>query len=600
MTLGGSPPGEFPLIWGSAKQRRLIVVKAKTLSGVTLHADGGTGGNQELTNPDEAEGPGGGGGGGFIAIAGGTVTQTATGKLGGTTNSMALTSFPSNGATSGAAGQTGIAIASLPICATTTTIINPPPGPPLGVSGGGCNAGGGGLGLGAVFGVIALVLLRRRRAVVAAALVTAAVLPRLAAAQTAVMEPKSFGVERFQLASGRDSLFDVEWAEVRGNMAVTAALWTGLANDPLVIYEDAPGNRVGSLVANRMGGSLSASISPSRWLQLGFDLPLVVYQNRPGTSVLGMMESLNSFGTGNLRLLPKLVVLHQADHGVSLAFVPALIVPTHSTSDAYFDDGGFGFAPEVVLSRRWTGWRASIDAGYHARRRAQFLNQIVDDELFTHVGAGYQFADRGGPPVGVDLTLSGATAARAPLQNFNEDHLETLAGATYDVTGDAQLFAGAGVGLRMLGSGVVLTQLTNVPTPNGTFTFRPQVVYIGTKTAADPTFATDPFRITSTINHELGHAFFNLPDRYLGFCGSGLTGQYDIMADNCAYLHFTIYDKMKFGWIQPPILRTHLDQCVGFPAAEGAPAALVLVPPAASPTPSGQYWIVENRNKAGT
>jgi hypothetical protein len=239
-----------------------------------------------------------------------------------------------------------------------------------------------------------LVLLRRRRAAVAGALVAAAVLPRLAAAQTAVMEPKNFGVERFQLASGRDSLFDVEWAEVRGDMAVTAALWTGIANDPLVIYKGEPDNRVGSLVANRMGGSLSASISPSRWLQLGFDLPLVVYQNRPGSSALGMMESLSSFGTGNLRLIPKLVVLHQADHGVSLAFVPTLIVPTRSTSDAYLDDSSFGFAPEVALSRRWTGWRASVDAGYHARQRAQFLNQVVDDELFAHAGRGQQMHPR--------------------------------------------------------------------------------------------------------------------------------------------------------------------------------------------------------------
>jgi uncharacterized repeat protein (TIGR01451 family)/uncharacterized protein (TIGR03382 family) len=322
----------------------------------------------------------------------------------------------------------------------------------LGVSGGGCNAGGDGLGLGAALAMVALVVLRRRRAVAAATVVTVAMLPRLAAAQTAVMEPKNFGVERFQLASDREGMFDVEWAEVRGDMTVSAALWAGLANDPLVLYSGQPGDRVGALVANRAGGGLSASISPKRWLQLGFELPLTIYQNRPSSSVLGMMESLHSFGTGNLRLIPKLVVLHQADHGVSLAFVPTVILPTRSTSDAYLDDRGFGFAPEVVLSRRWTGWRASFDAGYHARRRAQFLNQVVDDELFAHAGAGYQFADRGGPPVGVDVTLSGATAARAPFSNFNENHLETLAGATYDLRAGAQLFAGAGVGLRK-GSG---------------------------------------------------------------------------------------------------------------------------------------------------
>jgi len=317
----------------------------------------------------------------------------------------------------------------------------------LGVSGGGCDAAGGGLGLGAVLAVLALVVLRRRRAA-AAAVLAVALLPRVAAAQAPVMEAANFGVERFQLASDRDGLFDVEWAEVRGGMAISAALWAGIANDPLVLYQGQPGNRVGSLVANRMGGSLAASISPNRWLQLGFDLPLVVHQDRPSSSVLGMMEALRSFGTGNLRVIPKLVVWHQADHGVGVAFVPTIILPTRSADGAYLDDHGFGFAPALVVSRRWTGWRASVDAGYHARQRARLLNQIVDDELFAHAGAGYQFADRGGPPVGVDVTVSGATAARAPLQSFNEDHLEALTGVTYDVTGDAQLFAGAGVGLR--------------------------------------------------------------------------------------------------------------------------------------------------------
>jgi outer membrane protein OmpA-like peptidoglycan-associated protein len=160
------------------------------------------------------------------------------------------------------------------------------------------------------------------------------------------------------------------------------------------------------------------------------------------------LDALHSFGTSNLRFIPKFVVLHQADHGLSLAVIPTMIFPTRSTTDAYFDDHGFGFAPELVASKRWTGWRASVDAGYHARERATFMNQVVDDELFAHAGVGYQFADRGGAPVGVDVTMSGATAARAPFQRVNEDHLEALAGATYDFTNGAQLFGGVGAGLR--------------------------------------------------------------------------------------------------------------------------------------------------------
>jgi large repetitive protein len=319
----------------------------------------------------------------------------------------------------------------------------------VGVSGGGCNTGAGGNGLGLGLAALALVLLRRRRSGWALAIVVLAALgPRPAAAQA--MEPANFGVERFRLSSDRDGLFDVEWAEVHGQMAVSAALWAGLANDPLVVYQGNHDHRAGELVANRAGGSLSVSLSPSRWLAISLDLPLVIYQDRPASSSISPMglESLNSFGTSNLRISPKLAVLHQAEHGVALAVILAVSLPTRSTSDAYFDDRGLGFAPELALSRRWIGWRTGIDVGYRARKRATFLDQIVDDELFAHAGVGYQFADRGGPPLGIDVTMSGATAARAPFENFNENHLETLLGATYDVSRETQLFGGGGVGLR--------------------------------------------------------------------------------------------------------------------------------------------------------
>lgn len=144
---------------------------------------------------------------------------------------------------------------------------------------------------------------------------------------------------------------------------------------------------------------------------------------------------------------------------------------------------------------------------------------------------------------------------------------------------------------------VGLSSLASVPTPSGTYTFLPRVVYIGTKKASDPTYATDPFRITSSICHELGHAFFNLPDRYLSYCGTGRTGQYDMMSNNCSWEHFTLHDKVKIGWVKPQILQGHLSQCLSFPAAEALPAALAIVPPSASLTPSGQYWLVENRYK---
>nr|MBA2541701.1 OmpA family protein [Deltaproteobacteria bacterium] len=248
-------------------------------------------------------------------------------------------------------------------------------------------------------------------------------------------------------------LLGVEWAEARGHMALDVALWVGYANDPLVVYTemDDDRDRVGSLVKNRTAASLAASLSPNKWLAIGIELPLVLAQDRDtDSSVVAPMglEQLGSFGVGDLRINPKLTLLRQARDGVGLAIVPSVILPTQSSGSNYLGDRGVGFAPELVMSRRWIGWRFSANLGYLARKQARLLNLVVDDEIFARAGVGYRFADRGGPPIGLDLTASAAVAAASPFQTLNQDHLEALAGLSVRVTPTAILFAAGGVGLN--------------------------------------------------------------------------------------------------------------------------------------------------------
>ena len=115
---------------------------------ITLSANGGNGGNQQLsvglfaTSPtNEADGPGGGGGGGYISISSGTPVQQVNGGNSGTTNSTQVINFPPNGATAGSAGITNtntnffdILAANDTLCAggsvtlNASTIGNPPTG----------------------------------------------------------------------------------------------------------------------------------------------------------------------------------------------------------------------------------------------------------------------------------------------------------------------------------------------------------------------------------------------------------------------------------------------------------------------------------------
>src|SRR6185503_1158386 len=189
-------------------------------------------------------------------------------------------------------------------------------------------------------------------------------------------EPRNFSVERFHLAPDRNGLFDVDWAEHPGSGAIDAALAIGLVDDPLVVYRDsATGDRmvVGSLVSTRATADLLGSIVVHRAVSIGADLPLVIYQDRPANSQIAPngLESLSSFGLGNLRVAPKLTVSTQDVRGIGVAILAPVTLPTESKGDAYFGDHGLSIAPTVALSKRFGAWRTGLNVGYLARKRAR-------------------------------------------------------------------------------------------------------------------------------------------------------------------------------------------------------------------------------------
>lgn len=104
----------------------IIIETTSNVSGVTINANGGKGGDQIMTTGtfaviQEAEGPGGGGGGGYVAISNGTPTINTNGGINGTTNSPLVSNFSPNGATMGGLGSTGT-ITSFDLIANNQTI----------------------------------------------------------------------------------------------------------------------------------------------------------------------------------------------------------------------------------------------------------------------------------------------------------------------------------------------------------------------------------------------------------------------------------------------------------------------------------------------
>ncbi|MEI2709690.1 MAG: T9SS type A sorting domain-containing protein [Chitinophagaceae bacterium] len=83
----------------------IVVLANSTITGITIQANGGNGGNQLLTGA-ESEGPGGGGSGGYILTTSTSVSKTVNGGNAGTSSSSSVTEFPPNGGTNGGSGLT--------------------------------------------------------------------------------------------------------------------------------------------------------------------------------------------------------------------------------------------------------------------------------------------------------------------------------------------------------------------------------------------------------------------------------------------------------------------------------------------------------------
>ncbi len=294
---------------------------------------------------------------------------------------------------------------------------------------------------------------RRRRivrlqvaAIAAIAITTLLTHTRVAQAQV-VVENRDFPIERFHLATDHNGLLGAEWGGLRTQRTWELSLWLGYANEPLVVYRNVLGarERVGDLVANRVGGELAGSYALLDWLQLSVSIPLVLSQDRDD-AIAGVSMQLASIGGvafGDIRLSPKIAILRQAQHHVDIAVMAEIGFPS-GLSKNYRGDDGLTVHPTLVLSRRDGGWRYAANLGYFARQASRVVDQIVDDEIGLRVGGGYRFAST---PLELDLTLSAAVAAAHPLRNFNQNYLEAIGGPSYQIGGKWIAFAAGGVGL---------------------------------------------------------------------------------------------------------------------------------------------------------
>jgi len=141
--------------------------------------------------------------------------------------------------------------------------------------------------------------------------------------------------------------------------------------------------------------------------------------------------------------------------------------------------------------------------------------------------------------------------------------------------------------------------LGNVPTPGGTFDFgtRP-IVYFS---VARPGFAGEPIRgALPAVNHELGHGFFDMIDRYGPI---NYMGNYEMMSsfDSNVWVHFTAQTKIKLGWwqVRPRFVVGGSGKKIKLPPESLGGYFLVVLKPESVQPPYNvdEYWVVTHRRR---
>ncbi len=323
-----------------------------------------------------------------------------------------------------------------------------------GLQGGGCGCGTTSQPTSMVFlGLAVLWTLGRRRRRSAGGIGALLVLGMIvipATSHAQVMVPGDFSTERFQLATDSDGLLDVESAVVRKHLALDLGLWMGYANDPLTLNRPgADHERQGSLVSTQVGGELMASIGLFGRVQVGVAVPRVVLQDDDLSGGDPTMPTAppSSFAIGDVRLIPKWQLLRQRDHGIDLAVLVALTLPT-SSGEGFAGDINVTAAPTVAISRNFgQGMRGGMNLGYRFLEKRMAIDLEVNDEIFAGFGLGYNLEARGGPPLEIDAAFSLATAANDAFGAFNRNYSEVKAGVAWNLPGPLLVFAATGLGL---------------------------------------------------------------------------------------------------------------------------------------------------------
>jgi outer membrane protein OmpA-like peptidoglycan-associated protein len=225
------------------------------------------------------------------------------------------------------------------------------------------------------------------------------------------------------------------------------------ADDPLVLYDD-DNNRVASVVSGQLSANIMAVFGIAGLLDIGLDIPLVLYQGGDEvTDLPGLEASGAGFGVGDIRIVPRFMLVGPRDRttfeGVALGLLLDTRLPTGSRDD--YQGEPFRIEPKLAFDVGLpNGIRLGASLGYMIRTGdTQLANVEVDDSLTWSVAAAFPVTNS----LHIVPELFGEWMLLAEEVNAEELPLEVLLGLKWWAAPSILVQVGGGAGLvRGIGS----------------------------------------------------------------------------------------------------------------------------------------------------
>ncbi|MFL5347091.1 MAG: Ig-like domain-containing protein [Hyalangium sp.] len=345
---------------------------------------------------------------------------------------------------------------SATVTVTVTKLPEPPEPIERRVVGGGCSTSGSGSPPSAFWMLLALVGLTRvgrqgartsgpRGARAVLALGVVAVLAASGPAQA--QSSSAIDVQQFKPAPGKADVLGLEGPGVPGHLSWSTGLYLQYAHDPLVIINPRNEALLQHLVKNQVGFDLVGAIGLGERFELGASIPISLQHGEFNEQASGSLEQTWKGGLGDLRLIPKVLLLE--GESLRLGLAAPVVLPTGG-STALRGEKGVGVQPRLATDYTFDGGtRLLANVGVNLRSRQELLNLSVGNELSYGLGAAIPFQVQGHPLIGLASVAGAFGLGATGGTNEEEIPLELQAGLQYPFSKSMVATLGAGRGLTL-------------------------------------------------------------------------------------------------------------------------------------------------------